>query len=74
MNPGTIRTKGQGNTFKERAPGRRSHESVQTLGKEGPAEPIKEKTVARVPVKRCRKKVTTSSHWWIRSPTVDRGP
>ena len=73
MYPGSIGTKGQGDTFKERAPGRWSHESGQTLGEEGTAEPIKEETVVRIPVKRCREKVTTSSHWWIRSPRGDLG-
>ena len=45
IDPGTIRTKGQRDTFKEKALGRRSHESGQTLVEEGLAEPIKEKTV-----------------------------
>ena len=63
MDPETIRTKGQGYTFKERAPKRRSHEWGQTLEEDGPAEPIKEKTVARVSVKRYRKKRTTNFHW-----------
>uniref|UniRef100_M4B933 Uncharacterized protein n=1 Tax=Hyaloperonospora arabidopsidis (strain Emoy2) TaxID=559515 RepID=M4B933_HYAAE len=41
MDPETIRMKGKGDTFKERVPGRRSHERGQTLREEGPAEPIK---------------------------------
>uniref|UniRef100_M4C1Q6 Uncharacterized protein n=1 Tax=Hyaloperonospora arabidopsidis (strain Emoy2) TaxID=559515 RepID=M4C1Q6_HYAAE len=74
MNSEAIRTKGQGYTFNQRAPKRRSHERGQTLGEDGPAKPIKEKTVARVPVKRYRKKRTTNFHWCIRFPRVDRVP
>ena len=56
MNPETIRTKGQGDIFKERETGRWSQERRQTLGEEGPEEPIKEKTAARLPVKRYQKR------------------
>ena len=45
MDRETIRTKGQEHTFREKVPRRRSHESGQTLGEEGPLETIKEKTI-----------------------------
>uniref|UniRef100_M4B2P7 Uncharacterized protein n=1 Tax=Hyaloperonospora arabidopsidis (strain Emoy2) TaxID=559515 RepID=M4B2P7_HYAAE len=70
MDPETIRTKGQGDTFKEKAPGRRSQEKGQILWEEELEEPTKERTAARLPVKRYQKKMTTNSHWRIRSPRV----
>ena len=46
MDPGNFSTKVQGDTFKIRAPGRRSHESCHTLAEAGSTEPIKDKTFA----------------------------
>ena len=48
-----IVMKGQGTTFRESVPERKGvTKVVGPSGKEGPVEPIKEKTVARLPVKR----------------------
>ena len=44
-------TKGQVNSFKERVPGREGVTKVGRSSGEKDTEPIKEKTVARVPVK-----------------------